>query len=164
MHPEQYTRIPTWPGFYAMFRRASAVFPSLSRLGGGRLINASAYSDLPARARTEERAFQSTPRDLRSTRDEFSEIRTAMKQANTLTTLGDRPLMVVTAQKDAEDGWAAAQNDLMKLSSHSVHRLVPTANHSMLTENRSAAAQSSRAINDVVEAVRTHSPLTADEG
>jgi pimeloyl-ACP methyl ester carboxylesterase len=131
MHPEQYTRIPAWPGFYAMFRRASAVFPSLSRLGAGRLINASAYRDLPPRARSEERAFQSTPRDLRSTRDEFSEIRTAMSQANALTTLDDR--------------------------------LVPTANHSMLTESEEGAAPSSRAINDVVAAVRIHAALPAEE-
>jgi len=28
MHPEQYERISSWPGFYEMFRRASAVMPS----------------------------------------------------------------------------------------------------------------------------------------
>ena len=38
MHPEQYERMPSWPGFYEMFRRASAVMPSLSRLGVGRLV------------------------------------------------------------------------------------------------------------------------------
>ena len=36
MHPEQYTKIAGWPAFYEMFRRASAVLPSLSRLGVGR--------------------------------------------------------------------------------------------------------------------------------
>ena len=33
MSPQQYTTIDGWPGFYEMFRRASAVMPSLSRLG-----------------------------------------------------------------------------------------------------------------------------------
>ena len=35
MHPEQYTKIAGWPAFYEMFRRASAVLPSLSRFGIG---------------------------------------------------------------------------------------------------------------------------------
>src|SRR4051812_5138430 len=33
MSPEQYTKIADWPTFYEMFRRASAVLPSLSRFG-----------------------------------------------------------------------------------------------------------------------------------
>ena len=36
MHPQHYTKIDGWPTFYEMFRRASAVLPSLSRLGVGR--------------------------------------------------------------------------------------------------------------------------------
>ena len=36
MSPQQYTKIDGWPTFYEMFRRASAVLPSLSRFGLGR--------------------------------------------------------------------------------------------------------------------------------
>ena len=88
-----------------MFRRASAVLPSLSRFGVGRAMYSSAYGDLPALARDEERAFWATPRHARSVRDEFSQIRTTMTEAQALTTLGDRPLVVLTAEKDAQGGW-----------------------------------------------------------
>ena len=160
MHPEQYTKISSWPAFYEMFRRASAVLPSLSRLGIGRAMYATAYPGLPARARDEERAFWATPRHGRSVRDEFSQLRTAMREARSLKTLGDRPLVVVTAQKDAEPGWAAAQDELAALSTNSVHELLPSATHSMLTEDHDTAARSSRAITEVVNAVRGKTALT----
>jgi pimeloyl-ACP methyl ester carboxylesterase len=162
MHPEQYTRVAGWPAVYESLRRAYAVFPSLSRLGLGRLINATSYSDLPAQARNQERAFQSAPRGLRSTRDEFAEIRAAMAQAHRLTTLGDRPLVVLTAQKDAQGGWAEAQDNLATLSSNSVHRLLPHASHAALSETPDGARESTGAIHDVVEAVRTNTALTAE--
>ena len=160
MHPRQYTRIASWPAFYEMFRRASAVLPSLSRFGIGRALYASTYGDLPAPARDEERAFWATPRHSRSVRDEFSEIRTAMAEARTLTTLGNRPLVVLTAEKGAEGGWTEAQDELAALSTNSVHRMLPNASHSMLTEDEHTAAQSSRAITDVVNAARTNTRLT----
>jgi pimeloyl-ACP methyl ester carboxylesterase len=160
MHPEQYTKIAGWPAFHEMFRRASAVLPSLSRLGVGRAMYGSAYGNLPARARDEERAFLANPRDARSLRDEFSEIRTAMAEARSLTTLGDRPLVVLTAEKDAAGGWMAAQNELAALSTNSDHQLLPNASHSMLTEDKDTAARSSRAINEIVNAVRTKTVVT----
>ena len=161
MHPEQYTKIASWPAFYEMFRRASAVLPSLTRLGIARVYNQAAYSDLPAVARDEQRAFWSTPRHNRSVRDEFSQIRTAMTQAQSLTSLGDRPLVVITAEKDALGGWMAAQDELAALSTNGVHRTLADATHSSLTQNETSAAQSSRAIADVVDAVRTDTPLAA---
>jgi hypothetical protein len=160
MHPEQYTRIKSWPAFYEMFRRASAALPSLSRFGIGRALYQTSYGDLPAHARDEERAFLATPRHARSVRDEFSQIRTAMNQANSLTTLGDTPLVVVTAQKDAEGGWDAAQDHLAALSTNSAHRVVPDADHTMLTEHQATASQSTRAITDVVISVRTATAVT----
>jgi pimeloyl-ACP methyl ester carboxylesterase len=159
MHPEQYARIDSWPRFYEGFRRASAVLPSLSRLGVGRLLYQGAYGDLPALARDEQRAFWATPRHGRSVRDEFSEIRTAMNQAQSLTTIGARPLIVITALKEAEGGWTDAQDQLATLSSNSVHRTLPDATHAMLVEDKTTAAQSSQAIVDVVTAVRTGQAL-----
>ena len=97
MHPDQYELLPSWPGFYEMFRRASGVMPSLSRLGVSRLINDTQYGELPALQRDQERELLSTPRHNRSVRDEFSQIRNAMGQAAQLDTLGDTPLAVVTA-------------------------------------------------------------------
>jgi pimeloyl-ACP methyl ester carboxylesterase len=155
MHPEQYTRISGWPTFYETFRRASAVLPSLSRLGVGRLLYRDAYAGLPAPARDEQRAFWATPRHARSVRDEFSELRTAMRQADALTSLGDKPLVVLTARKDARGGWAAAQNDLARLSTNSTHRVLAEATHAMIAEDERTATKSSRAIREVVEESRT---------
>jgi len=159
MHPEQYSRISGWPTFYEAFRRYTGILPPLTRLGFGRILYASAYAGLPARARDEERAFLATPRDSRSVRDEFSKLRTAMEQANALTSLGNKPLMVLTARKDAQGGWAAAQNDLARLSTNSAHRILGNATHAMLTEDKATAAKSSQAISDVVDAVRTGQPI-----
>ena len=56
-----------------------------------------------------------------------------MTEAQSLTTLGDRPLVVLTAEKDAQGGWMAAQDELAALSTNSVHRTLPNADHAMLT-------------------------------
>jgi pimeloyl-ACP methyl ester carboxylesterase len=159
MHPEQYTKIASWPAFYELFRRVSAVLPSLSRFGVSRAISEASYGDLPDSARDAERAFLSTPRHNRSVRDEFSQLRTAMTEAQSLTSLGDRPLVVLTAEKEAEGGWMAAQDELAALSTNSAHRLLPDATHAMLTENEAIAAQSSHAILDVVNSIRTGTPI-----
>ena len=159
MHPEQYTRIVSYSGFYETFRRVSAVLPSLSRLGLGQILYHTAYADLPNPARDEERAFWATPRHSRSVRNEFAEIRTAMKEAGSLTSLGNRPLIVVTAQHRAQTGWMALQDDLANLSTNSAHRVLADATHTMLTENQDTAAQSSQAIRDVVQSVRNGTPV-----
>jgi pimeloyl-ACP methyl ester carboxylesterase len=159
MHPQQYTRMASWPGFYQMYRRATAVMPPLARLGIGRLVYDRQFDDLPQPQRAQERAFLSNPRHNRSVRDEFSEIRTAMGQAATLPTLGDLPLAVVTAGRGAAPEWPAMQDDLASLSSNSVHRALPDATHPMVVEDRHTARLSSRAILDVVDAVRTATPL-----
>ena len=123
-----------------------------------------AYGDLPVLARDEERAFLSRPGDARSLRDEFSQIRTTMTEAQSLTTLGDRPLVVLTAEKDAEGGWTAAQDELAALSTNNVHRTLADADHAMLTEQHATAAQSSQAIRDIVNNVRTGTPITGQAG
>src|SRR2546421_8103978 len=48
--PHQFM-LPGYPAFYEGFRRVSALFPSLSRFGVGRLAYRSAYGDLPSEAR-----------------------------------------------------------------------------------------------------------------
>jgi pimeloyl-ACP methyl ester carboxylesterase len=103
--PDAFTSLPGYPGFYSGFRKASALFPSLARLGVLRLVYTSAISGLPPQARAEERAFWSTASHYRSVRDEFLELPTALTQAQALKSLGGKPLIVVTAVKDAQTGW-----------------------------------------------------------
>jgi pimeloyl-ACP methyl ester carboxylesterase len=162
MSPQQYTAVDGWPAFYEMYRRASAVMPSLSRFGVGRLMYSG--SDLPAPASDQELAFMATPRAARSVRDEFSQIRTTMREAQALTTLGDRPLIVLTAEKGALGGWIDAQDKLAALSTNSDHRMLPNAEHEMVTAHQATAAQAARGIRDVVGAVRTGTPINGRAG
>lgn len=164
MHPDQYDRVASWPAFYEMYRRVSAVAPSLARLGIGRLVYGTQYGDLPAAQRDQERAFLATPRHSRSVRDEFSQIRTAMAQAALVTDLGEMPLAVVTATEGAEPEWPEMQDDLAGLSANSIHRIVTGSTHEMVVGDEQTAHHSSAAILAVVRSVRTHTPLDAQEG
>jgi pimeloyl-ACP methyl ester carboxylesterase len=154
--PRQFT-LPWYQRFYAMFRRVSALFPSLARFGVARLIYS--FDNLPGESAAEEHLFWSTARMARSQRDEFATAPTAMQQAGTLHTLGNRPLVVVTALKDAGEGWTALQDELPRLSTNSSHWSVATATHGSLSEDSTQAAFSSQAIREVVAAVRTSTPL-----
>jgi hypothetical protein len=87
-----------------------------------------------------------------------------MTEAQALSTLGDRPLIVLTAMKGTQGGWMAAQDKLAALSTNSVHRTLPNAEHAMLTEDRTNAAQSAQAIRDVVNAVRTGTSVAGQAG
>ena len=154
MHPEQYTRLPGFPIFYEVYRRVSALFPSLTRLGVGRLAYQFQFGGLPAEARAEMRANSSTAGVVRAQHDEWSMMPTTLTEAQALTTLGNRPLMVVTASRGMQDGWMDLQDDLATLSTNSTHRVFPDATHAALLEDEAVAAKSSQAIHDLVMMVR----------
>jgi pimeloyl-ACP methyl ester carboxylesterase len=157
--PEAFTRLPSYPAFYAGYRRVSALLPSLARTGVARLVYRFSFGTLPPQARDEERAFWSTARQARSLRDELAQVPTAMEQAQSLRSLRDRPLFVLTAASGAQSGWEAAQDDLAKLSANGVHRVLPNATHASLIFDEGGAATSTQAIRAVVESVRTAKPL-----
>lgn len=153
-HPDMFTRLPRYPLIYEAYRRVSAVFPSLARLGVGRIAYRSNFDKLPLQSRREEMAFWSTARMARSAHDEWAEAPLVMRQARSLTTLSPRPLIVVTAAQDAQDGWMPLQSELAALSSNGEHRVVPNATHTSLVDEEQGASNSSAAIRDVVQAVR----------
>jgi pimeloyl-ACP methyl ester carboxylesterase len=157
---EAFTGLPDFPSFYNVIRRASALFPSLARLGLFRLVSQFIPDNLPARTRDEERAVTSTGSLQRIQRDEFAELPSTLKEATALTTIGDRPLIVVTAAKGAQPGWLPLQDRLAGLSTNSVHRILPETDHSGLIHDRVGAAQASQAILDVAASVRSGTPLT----
>jgi pimeloyl-ACP methyl ester carboxylesterase len=159
--PDAFKSLPAYPAFYDGFRRISALFPTLARFGVGRVAYQFSYGGLPAKSRDEERDDWATPRHARSTRDEFAEAPTAMRQARSLETLGAKPLVVVTAGSGMDPGWEPAQNHLATLSTNSVHRMIPGATHAALLEDKAYAASSTQAILDVVAAVRQNKPLTS---
>jgi pimeloyl-ACP methyl ester carboxylesterase len=147
--------LPDYPGFYSLWRRASALLPSLSRAGFGRLALDTGYATLPADARDQARTFAAEPRELRANNAEFLELRTVFDQAKALASLGAKPLGVLSADVGTQAGWAAAQAKLAQLSSNSTHRTVPGATHEALLEEERFAAATSRTIAQVVQAARS---------
>jgi pimeloyl-ACP methyl ester carboxylesterase len=151
--PEAFERLPSYPAFYNGFRRISALLPSLARLGVGRLVYHADFTDLPAQAREMQRLNYSSARLYRSLRDEFAELPTSLAQARSSQDLGDRPLVVVTAARDALAGWLPLQDKMATLSTNSSHRIVPYTHDSLITD-QTAAQTSINAIRDVIHSVR----------
>ena len=153
--PEQFTRLPAFPRLYRwMMRPLYGVLPTLSRLGLGQLVPGG--SALPLADAATVDAMTSAPKSYRSQRDEVSVLREVFAQAQALQTFGDRPLAVLTASANSTqtDGWDGAQDQLAALSTNSVHRTVDSA-HEGLLEDTGPAAESVRAINEVIDSVRT---------
>jgi pimeloyl-ACP methyl ester carboxylesterase len=141
---DAFTALPAYPGFYSTFRTVATLSPSLARIGVlGPLLGLS--------------ADESTAAAARGARDEFIALPTVLRQSAALTSIGDRPLIVVTAVAEADPGWVAAQENLPRLSTASVHRVLAAATHNSLISGVDAGA-SIEAILDVLASVRTGNP------
>ena len=151
--PDQFDVIPNYPLQYALMRRAYGVTPTLARLGLGVVL---AGSHLPADDAAPVDAMAATPRAGRNARDELSMLPVVFEQAQALTTLGDRPLAVLTSAENARatDGWTEAQVQMGQLSSNAVIREA-AASHAGIVEDPDGAAASVQAVASVVWAVRT---------
>src|SRR5437879_8517264 len=82
---EAFTGLPDFPSQYSILRRASALFPSLARLGVFRLVNQFASDPLPVPTRDEERPVISTADLNRIQRDEFAQLPSTLPAAPQLT-------------------------------------------------------------------------------
>jgi pimeloyl-ACP methyl ester carboxylesterase len=159
--PEQFS-LPGYAGEYEAWRRASALFPSLSRLGLGRLAFGTGTTGLPPEADAQERALSASARDLRGQRDEWSQLPAVFAQAQALTDLGGTPLLVLTAGEQ-DPAWHAAQRELAALSSAGTHRVLAGAAHGDLLRDRDVAVLSAQGIRDVVDAVRGDAPAAVSQ-
>ena len=109
--------LPSYPTFYALWRRGSALLPTLARAGIARVYSLGmGASTLPPDARRQARAFSSLPREVRADRDEFAELKTVLHQDQALTSLDGKPLYVLTADLGQQSGWFASQDKLATLS------------------------------------------------
>ena len=147
--------LPDYPGFYSMWKRASALLPSAARTVMGRIALRSGFASLPPRARDAARAFNSSPIQLTASRIEFLQLPTVFNQAKGRLSLHGKPLAVVSASVGEMRGWAAAQRELARLSTNSTHRTVVGASHAALLEDRGFATITSKAITQVVRRVRS---------
>jgi pimeloyl-ACP methyl ester carboxylesterase len=156
--PEQMRSIPSYAGQYALaLRRGLAFLPTLTRIGLGSLFGSGA--GLPAGAAGRVRAMTSTARAARNGRDEIAMIPTVFGQAQALTSLGRRPLAVLTTSDSlGTGGWRAAQDKLAALSENHLQRDVESSHAGLITDER-PAAQSARGVAEVIASVRTGSPL-----
>lgn len=144
--------LPDYPGTYAMLRRLYSVMPAFARAGIPRLVPG--FGGLPPQARNAASAFASSPRELRADRAEVAALPQMFDEAKAVTTIGAKPLAVVTAPRGAQRGWLDAQRRLAALSTNSVQRTVAGATHAELLEDKRYAAITSRAITQVVQDVR----------
>jgi len=83
----------------------------------------------------------------------------AASEAGALTSLDAKPLIVLTAEQGNAPGWIEKQAAIASLSTNSRHEVVPGATHQSLVDNPAHAAVVNKAIVDVVEAIRTGTPL-----
>jgi pimeloyl-ACP methyl ester carboxylesterase len=142
---DAFTALPAYPGFYSTFRTVATLSPSLARIGLlAPLLGLS--SD------------ESTAAAVRGARDEFLALPTVLTQSSALTSIGDRPLIVVTAAAEPDPGWVAAQESLPRLSTASIHRILATATHNSLISGADSVS-STQAILDVLASVRTGTAL-----
>lgn len=157
--PDQFDAIPSYPLQYALMRRTYGILPSLARLGLGPLL---ADSHLPAEDAAPVVAMAATPRSARNARDELSMLPVVFRQAQALSTLGDRPLVVLTSAETARDtdGWTEAQERMAALSADTVHYEV-AASHAGMVEDPAGAAASVQAITSVIGAIRTGTPVAS---
>ena len=142
---DAFTALPDYPSIYNTLRLTGGIAPSLSRIG----LLGPIFGVSPNEA---------TAAIARSQRDEFRALPAALTQAAAVTSIGDRPLVIVTAVTDAQRGWLAAHDQMVSLSTNAVHRVLDGATHdSVLTGDDSAS--SVQAVLDVVAAIRDGVPL-----
>ena len=156
---EVYTQLPGWRTFYATYRRGEALLPSLTRVGIARIAYAIVPSSLPSTQRAEQQAMLSSAAYYRALHDEIAQLRTSLTEAQQVTSFGNTPLLVVTAGKDAQDGWLPLQDAIARLSTNSVHRVLPDTTHASLIEDQHDSTAAVAAITDIVHAVRSGTPL-----
>ena len=137
---EAFEGLPSFPAFYSVFRRVFALLPSLARLGVGRLVYRADAGAAMQRLTTGAR-----PQPARRVR----RVTDVAAQARSFQSLGDRPLVVVTAAVDALAGWLPLQDEMATLSTNSSHRVVPYTHDALITD-QTAAQTSSQAIRDVM--------------
>jgi pimeloyl-ACP methyl ester carboxylesterase len=143
-----------------MVGRVAALTSSVARLGLGRLFAELAASDLPPNEQAQVRATSATPVTLHSIIEEYGRASASTDQAAFLRDLGDKPLMVLSASVGNAADWPQKQERLASLSADSVHRVVDRASHASLVGDPGHAVTTSRAILEVVTAVRTGQPLS----
>jgi pimeloyl-ACP methyl ester carboxylesterase len=138
---DAFTALPDYPADYQMLRRVYGLGTSLARIG---LLGPAL--GLPADELTVAAA--------RGAHDELTVLPASLQQAQALTSLGSRPLVVVTALSGAQTGWSAAHDRMVALSTNAKQVVLEAATHTSIISGADAPA-STQAILDVVASVQS---------
>ena len=144
-----------------VWQRCAALLSTSARLGIGRVVALLTAEGLPSPFDAEVQASSATAHSIESSLEEYADAGEAARAAAALRSLGDKPLVVLTAPLGNSASWFAAQDRLVALSTDSVHRTPPGVDHQGLVGDEHGAAATSDAILDVVTSVRTARPLTS---
>ncbi len=169
--PDQFSQRPEAQDSNEPQKQRSAVGSQLVRLGVSlparlgivRLLSKldPASPELPPQQRAQTDALTPSTRQFTTFVLEFL-APTQTLRLGSPGSLGNKPLAVVTAPKQAEPGWLKHQDKLATLSSNSIHGVVKGATHESLLYEKSDAQATSAAIVEVVGAVRNDRPLAQE--
>ena len=87
---------------------------------------------------------------------------TVLDQAAAATSIGDRPLIVVTAATGAQAGWLAAQDRQVALSTNAVHRIFDSATHESVIAGYDSVASVNAILDVLVERRANESTIGGD--
>jgi pimeloyl-ACP methyl ester carboxylesterase len=141
-------------------RAAGVLGPLVARAGIPRVFNLyPSNPELPPLQREQsDSLYYRTPHQV-AVFEEMGTIPETMDKARGTGTLGEKPLMVVSAA-DHDTQTGALQEELTSLSSNSIQRVVEGSTHLSVVVDRDHARQTSAAILEAVEAARSGQPLT----
>jgi pimeloyl-ACP methyl ester carboxylesterase len=162
-HPDQWTR----PKGQAQYKNDSMIYSTariLARVGLLRVLPnpfTSPPASFPLEQRDQWRAVHSTTKFWDTTEAESRAISETMSFVRDAPSLGDLPLIVVSAgtHMNADSQWKSFQADLATLSSNSVQHVVENASHTSLWAETDGAEASSLAVLEIIQAVHTGQPL-----
>jgi pimeloyl-ACP methyl ester carboxylesterase len=152
-HPDQHIRSTAINGHMQAGFRVLRAVPMLTQLGYIRLTGLfNTWAEgLPPQQSLEARAFLSSFRHLKTTRDESLAWESICSEVRNTGHLNDIPLAVVTACHAVLPGHPELQEELATLSHNSIHITVKRANHVTLITQREYAQSVIEAIRIVAE-------------
>ena len=173
-HPDQVSRLrAAGMASVAEGMKPYRIAAMLARFGVPRIVSARAGGMPNEPPRAAQAAAAYTPISLPAMLAEGDAIDTSFAQAGSFRTLGDRPLVVLTAMaplsaedratlkmtpaqgRQVQDTWKALQDEEASWSSRSRHQLVPDAHHYIQFERPDIVIA---AVREVVDSVRARQP------
>ncbi len=142
MSPEQAKGSPAGATPQTSSGSSGNPIPSLlARVGLMRLLGGASgpAQNLPPGAKEAYAAFGVTPRSIQAWTDEGTGLPASMAQAGAVTSLGDLPLIVLTARLNQQTGWQAMQTRLLQLSSQSQQLIAEGSGHNIELDQPEAA-------------------------